>query len=786
MSITWNQLILSGGTQINQDVGSYQYGQNGGTNYFRSGDVWDFDFDSNGILYLVGFFSCFAGYNSSAINSWLGIISWNGTTALPLSSDTFVYAGYGPWVAIGCFSIKIINDIIYIGGEFTSIGTKNLAGIAKWDLNNSGLGWQPIVGTYTGSSIGLNAGGICHKLYYYNDILYIGGTSMSTITDGINTYTAQNLASINLSTGTIVDNSLNQLGINSFVYSLLIHQNILYICGNFTSAGGIGGFNNIASWDTNTATWITQNFNGGVTSSSTSVVFTMDMNPTTNDLYLGGYFNMVGGQPQNSIAVWDTSATLWKPISSSLFVSTDYVTYIYFTNVNLFFVGSQLSGLREIDVTGLVPNIIVYILPTNITGGGALVTPSFRKIYKTITTLYISGNFSTIDGVLMNGVSYYNIPIKTNYTIPTGEDLYEIFLPIQSGTTPGNNTGFSAVINGQQKDLVSIFQPYTSGSLAPLTNYKSSTYGNVDLNTIFQSNVMMYSVTNQNNLTYTEQTAANKTVLTFTVINNVYSNPNPKGSCNFQINGSATIYCVLVAAGGGGGGGDGYTGGLAAGGGGGGGAYIYFSFTNVGTGNYNINIGVGGPNGLGANKGGPSSGSGETYGISAFDNSDPSSPIIVNCDQGYGGGGYYDGSNSGPGGTILSNLGVTTIQQYTGANGGQGYRAYPEAPGSNTYLTQNQEPGSNISPLTPISSPIGDLIYSGGGGGGGNYWQNQTNYGGNAGSNGIGGTPNSYAVSNYNGQNATIYGAGGGGAGQNDNVDTIGGIGAPGLCIIWW
>jgi hypothetical protein len=74
----------------------------------------------------------------------------------------------------------------------------------------------------------------------------------------------------------------------------------------------------------------------------------------------------------------------------------------------------------------------------------------------------------------------------SHYKIPGGQDLTDIFMPISAfgATTAPFATGYKT----SMVDLQLIYAAKVVGSTsAPLTHYKSSNYGNQDLNTVFQS-----------------------------------------------------------------------------------------------------------------------------------------------------------------------------------------------------------------------------------------------------------------------------------------------------------
>jgi hypothetical protein len=126
-----------------------------------------------------------------------------------------------------------------------------------------------------------------------NNILYIGGTFTAS-----SSYLPNN-ASYIVKWENNTWSALG-LGLNGAVYTLTLSDdgNILYVGGEFTSAGGVGNTKGIAMWNVQTQQW--SSVGGGVNGMVYSVT------SFDNNIFIGGRFT----SPSNNIAKWNGSALL--------------------------------------------------------------------------------------------------------------------------------------------------------------------------------------------------------------------------------------------------------------------------------------------------------------------------------------------------------------------------------------------------------------------------------------------------------------------------------------------
>lgn len=212
----------------------------------------------------------------------------------------WVYDIGQPGVNDRVFALRVFDDqlgggpALYVGGFFTTAGGAPANRIAKWN----GSSWSTL-GT------GMNEAVI--TLLEYDDgqgggpALYAGGNFF--IAGG---QPAGRVAKWNGTTWSPVGS-----GVNGTVGCLCAFDDglgggtALYAGGNFSSADGAPGTSRIAKW--NGSGW--SSVGGGADGEVTSMVVFDDGSGTA--LWVGGYFNSIGGQPVGHIAKWD--GVTWTP-----------------------------------------------------------------------------------------------------------------------------------------------------------------------------------------------------------------------------------------------------------------------------------------------------------------------------------------------------------------------------------------------------------------------------------------------------------------------------------------
>ena len=317
----------------------------------------------NGELYVGGYFNSMGGIPVNSLARWNGITwdsvpgmyafpgidiadmvvwqnqlvivgnhvhTWNGTT----------WSTLGGWINGSQVGAEVFNNELYITGNFSNAGGTPTRGIAKWNgtqwdsLNGPGLDYAP--------------GFAGHDLLYYNGSLILGG-EFTTVNglyargiaswDGISFDTIGNSSTIGAvlrlatynndlyASGIIPFGNYQHtiarwngqqwdsvgFGLNRTPYTMSVYNNELYAMGEFDTAGlqpilGIARWNDTV-WNSVGSGLDLMNIN------IDTIVFGLDTLflrqevilsscVYNNELYVGGYFSMIGGIAANSIAKW--------------------------------------------------------------------------------------------------------------------------------------------------------------------------------------------------------------------------------------------------------------------------------------------------------------------------------------------------------------------------------------------------------------------------------------------------------------------------------------------------
>ncbi|WP_010182200.1 PQQ-dependent sugar dehydrogenase [Aquimarina agarilytica] len=137
--------------------------------------------------------------------------------------------------------------------------------------------------------------------------IYVGG-----VFENVSGNLAQNIAKWDGSTWNILtDNTTNESGTNNEIRSLATDPvtNNIYVGGNFDVAGGVSA-NRIAVWNDTTKKW--SNLGTGTSG------FVEAIEVTTTDVFAGGNFAIAGGQTVNRLTRWNKANNTWNALDSGV------------------------------------------------------------------------------------------------------------------------------------------------------------------------------------------------------------------------------------------------------------------------------------------------------------------------------------------------------------------------------------------------------------------------------------------------------------------------------------
>ncbi|MFI5151447.1 MAG: T9SS type A sorting domain-containing protein [Bacteroidia bacterium] len=235
---------------------------------------------------------------------------------------------------------------LYVGGEFTSAGGIAVRNLAKY----SGGVWSSVDGVANGGVSGATNPGTAATAasggggYEVQALaldpagnLYVGGNF--TAVNGTGGY--NNIAKYNGATWSTMSGGLSGTVFNAAiagstvasVYAITYMNGVIYAGGQFTTAGGTGGMNNISQW--NGASWSALSTGGlsGVTGAydpatpgggkytgwaQEPVVMALAPDLNNNILYVGGEFLNVGNAACTNIGAWTAPTSTWSAVGTGM------------------------------------------------------------------------------------------------------------------------------------------------------------------------------------------------------------------------------------------------------------------------------------------------------------------------------------------------------------------------------------------------------------------------------------------------------------------------------------
>jgi hypothetical protein len=304
-------------------------------------------------------------------------------------------------------TLALNNNILYVGGDFTIAGGTPANRIASWNI-----------GTQTWSALGTGMDNFVNALVVNNNILYAGGSF--TLAGGTS---ANYIASWNIGTQTWSALGTGIIGISPLVLALVLNNNILYVGGNFTIAGGISA-NYIASWNIGTQTWsaLGTGVNDRVRSLATN----------NNIVYAGGDFTLAGGTSVNRIASWN--GTTW----SALGTGVNNLVLSLATNNNILYAGGSFT-----TAGGISANRIASWNGTTWSALGTGVNNFVRSLATNNNIVYAGGDFTTADSKNISRIArYLTFTTQTCKEYPnatcsnTNGPINDLPLPVNNQSNP--------------------------------------------------------------------------------------------------------------------------------------------------------------------------------------------------------------------------------------------------------------------------------------------------------------------------------------------------------------
>ncbi|PWU19207.1 MAG: hypothetical protein C5B50_07090 [Verrucomicrobia bacterium] len=367
---------------------------------------------SAGHLYVGGYFTSMSGqsrgYAASFDLSTGSLDSWNPGA----SSDVWALDAY--------------QNVIFMGGLFTAAGGSNRTNIAAVDATTG-------LATSWDARLSINSGGSwVTALKVYSNALYVGGIFQS-----IGGQPREMAAALDLTTANA---TAWDAKVNLQAWAFAGAGNTLYLGGQFGAAGCVTR-TNLAAFDL---------LSGRVTSWSPSVavrngVPVNAMVIASNALFIGGYFNTVGGLTRSNLASLDlnTGAVLdWSPNPYNATI------YSLATWSDRLFVGGTFN-----NISGIAQNYFAeFDLSTlMLTGWNPFVSGFVQAMAVDGDTLYIGGNFGTVSGQTRRRVATFDLTSETLTSWDAGLTTGQFVDAITVSSGKVYLGGYFSVINGSNR-----------------------------------------------------------------------------------------------------------------------------------------------------------------------------------------------------------------------------------------------------------------------------------------------------------------------------------------------
>ncbi|MFI4897470.1 MAG: GC-type dockerin domain-anchored protein [Phycisphaerales bacterium JB059] len=206
------------------------------------------------------------------------------------------------------------GEKLYATGSFTVAGVPGTTNLARWN----GSSWESVGGglvnqysnTMTSFQGDLIVGG------YFDSANGVAGTAKLARWDGTQWHSMD---------------AQSEIFLNS-VWDLAVWDDgttgeQLYVAGNYSDIGGVGGPDHIAKWDGTTYTPV-----GGTIGGAVPLIVLDLLVADLGDgekLYAGGRFLTIDGVPANNIAVWD--GTSWSALGDGVTPSAGFAQVLHMT-----------------------------------------------------------------------------------------------------------------------------------------------------------------------------------------------------------------------------------------------------------------------------------------------------------------------------------------------------------------------------------------------------------------------------------------------------------------------
>lgn len=285
------------------------------------------------------------------------------------------------------YSIIKYENTIFIAGNFTSIGGVNRNGLAALDSNTGAI--LPLFQGQSGV-VGISS------MILVNNMLLLGGSFTSV--NGVN---RNGIAALDPSTGTLLPwyPSGGIGGVSPNIFDFCVKGNTLYLCGSFTSVSGVSR-SRLAAIDIlnlSVLPWYPQDYIIG------GNPYRLLLSKDLSKVFVGGYFNSIGGYTIPKLAALDSSSGYvipsWGSLNNISGGANPYIKDMIQIGNTLFIGGifTLVSGLGRFGFAALNANTGELISPYLNQFGGSLIKPNVMSFASKNNKLYLAGQFTNLN-----------------------------------------------------------------------------------------------------------------------------------------------------------------------------------------------------------------------------------------------------------------------------------------------------------------------------------------------------------------------------------------------------
>lgn len=339
------------------------------------------------------------------------------------SSSSITWDSWDPQINGNINDIDEENGILYLVGTFTSIGGLARNKLAAYDYINNVYQSLELNATLQSTTV--------NNVKVHGTKVYLPGNYVINATQQAAGFMDKQIT-VDISTGTVIAGNSIHGGV---VLDMCVSGNQLYYAGEFYSVGGKFR-TNLASVDLATkklTDWAPSIPGGTTVFDETAGVLTMQTDSI--NLFIGGQFTTVNGQPRTNVAAFNLSSGTLTTFNPSVLPSSGYVRRLLLVGDTLLIGGDFTS------VAGQTRNKVALVRVSTGALGAWNPNPNnfVYTFYKKNNTLYVAGSFTSIGGQTTS-IARYNWPAMT---------LQTPVLPI----TTENSTLFNrGILNLEERD----------------------------------------------------------------------------------------------------------------------------------------------------------------------------------------------------------------------------------------------------------------------------------------------------------------------------------------------